>query len=224
MAVYRSTAGRGASSSASGTVRHHRPRASTPDELARFAGGEDPQEVAAAASRLAHALVEGGRTEEDPDVVARLIGLVQEVGIGTLADLWADAPPVSLAGALWRLYALHEATGRDGERWAAWYRAGADAQVARAVAGAVEPPGPEELRRLTTTILTGAYRAELDIAFLRAGAYARVVALGQSHHAAALETSAAEQAQRLTRHAERLLSTAEALEAAARAWRDGSLD
>ncbi|MDO5634006.1 MAG: hypothetical protein Q4G34_03915 [Micrococcus sp.] len=224
MAVYRSTAGRGSSSSASGTARHHRPRPSTPDELARFAGGEDPQEVAAAASRLAHALVDGGRTEEDPDVVGRLIGLVQEVGIGTLADLWSDAPPVSLAGSLWRLYALHEATGRDGQRWAAWYAAGADAQVARAVAGAVEPPGPEELRRLTTTILTGAYRGDLDVALLRAAAYARVIALGQSHHAAAAESSAPELAQGLTRRAERLLATAEALEASARAWRVGSLD
>lgn len=223
MAVHRA-AGRGASSTASGLTRHHRPRLSTPDELTRFAGGEDPAEVAAAASRLAHALVTGGQTEQDPDVVERLIGLVEELGIATVAELWADAPPVSLAGALWRLYALHEATARDGESWAAWYRAGHDAHVARAVAGAVEPPGPEELRRLTDTILTGAFRSELDVAFERAAAYARVVALGQSNHAEAAEAADPARATALTRQAARLVATAEALEDAARAWRDGSLD
>lgn len=224
MAVHRAASGRGASSTASRPVRHHRPRMSTPDELARFAGGEDPAEVSAASSRLAHALVTGGQTEDDPQVVERLIGLVDELGIDTVAELWADAPAVSLAGALWRLYALHEATARDGESWAAWYRAGHDAHVARAVAGAVEPPGPEELRRLTTTILTGAYRAEIDVAFERAAAYARVVSLGQTRHAEDLEIAAPAHAVHLTRRAERLLGTAEALEDSARGWRDGSLD
>lgn len=224
MARHRQTTGRGASSSASGLVRPHRPRLSEPDELAHFAGGEDPQEVAAAASRLAHALVAGGRAEEDPEVVERLVGLVRELGVETLAELWADAPPVSLAGALWRLYALQEATARDGERWAAWYRAGHEAHAWRAVAGAVEPPGPDELRRLTDTILTGAYRAELDVALERAAAYARVVALGQTHHADALEASDPDHAARLTGRAGRMVATAEALEASARSWRDGSLD
>lgn len=224
MARHRQTTGRGASSSASGLVRPHRPRLSEPDELAHFAGGEDPQEVAAAASRLAHALVAGGRAEEDPEVVERLVGLVRELGVETLAELWADAPPVSLAGALWRLYALQEATARDGERWAAWYRAGHAAHAARAVAGAVEPPGPDELRRLTDTILTGAYRSEIDVAFERAGAYGRVVALGQVEHAAAAEAADPALAAGLTRRAARLVSTSEALEEAARACRNGSLD
>ena len=79
MARHRLPAGRGASSSASGVLRPHRPRLSEPQELTHFAGGEDPQEVAAAASRLAHALVAGGRAEEDPAVVERLVGLVREL-------------------------------------------------------------------------------------------------------------------------------------------------
>ncbi|MDY6056028.1 hypothetical protein [Micrococcus sp.] len=222
MAHHRS--GRGTSSSAAGLVRPHRPRLTSPEQLAVLAGGEDPQQVSAAAARLAHALVEGGRAEEDPDVVARLVGLVREVGVETLAQLWADAPAVSLAGALWRLYALQEATARDGERWAAWYRGGYANQAARAVAGAVEPPGPEELRRLTDTILTGAYRAELDVALERAAAYARVVALGQTHHADDADASSPPRAAALTGRAARLIATAEALEASAAAWRAGVLD
>ena len=224
MARHRLPAGRGASSSASGVLRPHRPRLSEPQELTHFAGGEDPQEVAAAASRLAHALVAGGRAEENPAVVERLVGLVHELGVETLAELWADAPPVSLAGALWRLYALQEATTRDGEGWAAWYRAGHAAYASRVVAGAVEPPGPAELRRLTDTILTGAYRSEIDVAFERAAAYARVVALGQVEHAEGSEAAAPDRAAALTRRAARLVSTADALEAAGRAFRDGSLD
>ena len=116
------------------------------------------------------------------------------------------------------------ATTRDGERWAAWYRAGHAAYASRVVAGAVEPPGPAELRRLTDTILTGAYRSEIDVAFERAAAYARVVALGQVEHAEGSEAAAPDRAAALTRRAARLVSTADALEAAGRAFRDGSLD
>ncbi|MBN6827935.1 hypothetical protein JRF99_03990, partial [Micrococcus luteus] len=89
---------------------------------------------------------------------------------------------------------------------------------------AVEPPGPAELRRLTDTILTGAYRSEIDVAFERAAAYARVVALGQVEHAEGSEAAAPDRAAALTRRAARLVSTADALEAAGRAFRDGSLD
>lgn len=62
------------------------------------------------------------------------------------------------------------------------------------------------------------------MALERAAAYCRVVCLGQAHHAEALDTARPQQAAALLRQAKRLLGTAEELEAAARAWRDGTLD
>ena len=37
-----------------------------------------------------------------------LIGLADRVGLDTLAELWRDADPVSLPGALWALYLLRQ--------------------------------------------------------------------------------------------------------------------
>ena len=91
---------------------------------------------------------EGGKPKsESPsgvyggETVGRLVALVEDAGIDTVARLWADAPAVSLGGALWRLYALRTATTRNGQLWASWYRSGHDAHVARAIAGAAPITG-----------------------------------------------------------------------------------
>jgi hypothetical protein len=220
----RSRSGRSPSSTAAGPVRHHKPRPFAPEQFAAFEGGPDPAATAEGAALLARALLDGGRSGSDAPTIRRLVDLVEEAGIDTVARLWADAPAVSLGGALWRLYALRTATTRNGAQWAAWYRAGYDAHVARAIAGAVEPPGAQELQQLTDHILTGAFAGDFGVALERAGAFCRVVCLGQAHHSEALEPGNAQQAAGLLRQAKRLLGTAEELEEAAVAWRQGSLD
>jgi hypothetical protein len=220
----RSRSGRSPSSTAAGTVRHHKPRPFAPEQFAAFEGGPDPATTAEGAALLARALLDGGRSGADAPTVRRLVGLVEDAGIDTVARLWADAPAVSLGGALWRLYALRTATTRTGTQWAAWYRAGHEAQVARAIAGAVEPPGARELQQLTDRILTGAFTGDFGVALERAAAFCRVVCLGQAHHAEALEAGSPRQAATLLRQAKRLLGTAEELEEAAVAWRQDTLD
>ncbi|VXB94545.1 hypothetical protein [Citricoccus sp. K5] len=224
MTSSRNRSGRSPSSTAAGTVRHHRPRPFAPDQFAAFQGGTDPAATAEGAALLARALVDGGRSTTDQAAVRRLVGLVEEAGIDTVAQWWADAPAISLSGVLWRLYALRSATVRNGAQWAAWYRAGHEAHVARAVAGPVEPPGARELQQLTTDILTGAFTGDFDVALERAAAYSRVICLGQAHHSEALEAGQPAQAAVLLRQAKRLLGTAEELEEAAAAWRRGTLD
>ncbi|HRO30783.1 MULTISPECIES: hypothetical protein [Micrococcaceae] len=216
--------GRSPSSTAAGTVRHHRPRHFAPEQFAAFEGGPDPAQTAEGAALLAHALLDGGRSGASEETVGRLVALVEDAGIDTVARLWADAPAVSLGGALWRLYALRTATTRNGQLWASWYRSGHDAHVARAIAGAIEPPGARELQLLTDHILTGAFTGDFGVALERAAAYCRVVCLGQAHHAEALDAAQPAQATALLRQAKRLLGTAEDLEAAAAAWRAGTLD
>lgn len=73
-------------------------------------------------------------------------------------------------------------------------------------------------------MLSGAFRGDFDMALERAAAFCRVISLGQSHHAEALEVSRPEPAASMLQRAQRLLGTAEDLEQAAAAWRGGTLD
>ena len=65
-----------------------------------------PAEAAEAAHAAAATLVGAGREADDPQRAARLVRLVEDVGLDTLADLWAQRPARSLPGVLWRLYVL----------------------------------------------------------------------------------------------------------------------
>lgn len=223
-------------------TRFRRPRLSPPEAFSQIPSGPDPETVSEAASHVAHALVTGAREElqgdhqDDRDCAehaqnaavigdqVNLVRLVDEIGLDTIAQLWADAPAVSLGGALWRLYALRTAVERNGELWARWYRAGYDAQVARAITGVVEPPSAAELQRLTDQILTGIYSGDFATALDRAAAYCRVTSLGQAHHAESADTSQPDLARQLVLRSHRLLRTAEELDSAAAAWRAGTLD
>lgn len=212
------------SSGAPLNLKYHKPRLYSPDEFSQVPSGTDPEQTAEAANQLAHALLNNGQSEQrDSASVKKLVDLVDEIGMDTIAELWSDAPAVSLGGALWRLYALRTATINDGERWAGWYRAGYQAQVARAIAGAVEPPDAYELQRLTGQILSGAYAGDFAVALDRAAAYCRIVSLGQSHHAEQLESGHPVQARSLLKRSQRLLKTAEDLDACAGTYRAGAL-
>jgi hypothetical protein len=64
----------------------------------------------------------------------------------------------------------------------------------------------------------------LDVALSRAAAFARILVTGAALDADWLEDSAPDEAVALTRRASDLLTSAEALESAARRWRRGTLD
>ena len=48
-------------------------------------------------------LLGAGRAAHDPEVTARLVTLVDDLGLDTVAELWSGRPGRSLPGALWRL-------------------------------------------------------------------------------------------------------------------------
>ena len=190
-----------------------------------FEGGADPARVSEAAHLSAHALVKAGKLNEDPEVRERLVRLAEDEGLEAIAELWSKAPARSLPGALWRLYAIRAATVNNPEAMASFFAAGArQAQVDRLVAGAAEPPGAEELCAMTSSILTGAFDGEFDVALERTAAYCRVIALGQAEQADAAELSHPDRATLMTSRAHALLKTAEDLESAAATWRRGELD
>ncbi|MGN6161245.1 MAG: hypothetical protein ACTHOG_06010 [Marmoricola sp.] len=195
-------------------ARPRRPLPSGPALFDAISGGSDPAAARAAGELLAEALVrrEG---ERDQELIQRIVKLAEVEGLDALADLWAEAPARSLGGALWRLYLLRESVRLDPQGSARAFDEGRnDAPVATAIAGAVEPYGPDQMLTLLDIILRGISVAEFADVLARAGAFARVVAAGRVRltegHAAALSTS-------------RFLDLARDLEAAARLELEGKL-
>ncbi|WP_298805938.1 hypothetical protein [uncultured Pseudokineococcus sp.] len=178
----------------------------------------------AAAHATARLLVEGAQSSGDAEVAARLVGLADEHGLELLAQLWADAAPESLPGALWRLYVLrqwvHAAPSEASRQFDEGRRR---APVLEAVAGVADPPGPDEVRTQVDAVLAGVATGDFAGTLERAAAFARVVAVGRADLAddEARGDETAEDA--LTTSAGRLVRTAEHLEACAGRWRSGSL-
>lgn len=177
------------------------------------------------AHTTANAVVRQARSTEDPEVVARLVRLVETEGLDVVAALWSDAAPNTLPGALWRLYVLREWVRRDPQTVGLRYRLGVDAApVHEAIAGVVSPPGPEDLRRMADEVLSGVYSGDLAVALERAASFSRILATGAAFDADARETADPDSAAAMTRGASSLQRTAEELEQAAGAWRAGRLE
>lgn len=208
-----------------GPQRPRRPAMLDPRVADEIAGGIDPALRDEVAHTTAHALVRTARASEDPQVVGRLVRLVESEGLDVVAALWADAAPGSLPGALWRLYVLREWVRRDPQTVALRYRLGVDAApVHEVVAGVPRPPEPEDLRALADAVLSGVFSGDLAVALERAAAFCRILATGAAFDADAREVADPHGADRTTRGASSLLRTAEELEHAAALWRAGVLE
>ncbi len=206
------------------TPQHRRPKFTEPAVFDQREGGADPATISQAAHDTAHALVYHGRDSDDPEITERFVKLAETEGIEAIAELWSDSPPRSLAGSLWRIYAIRAAVQKSAERMSEYYRLGRSDAVPHAVAGVAEPPTAEEMTRLADLVLAGMYTGDIDVAFDRAAAFCRVIARGQALWAGRHEQVSPDDARRLTARADQLLRTAEDLEGSARAFRAGTLD
>ncbi|GGL37633.1 hypothetical protein GCM10012283_20330 [Phycicoccus endophyticus] len=197
-----------------------------PEELEAHGGTRPgPAEATEVAHQTAAILVGAGRAAHDPQVTSRLVALVDDLGLPTVADLWSSRPARTLPGALWRLYALREWVQRRPEEASREYVAGIRfTDVAHAVAGIAEPPRPEELRRVADQILAGVFDGDLAIALERAAAFCAVTAAGRAELAHDTEGLDPAGASGLTRSGGALLATGEDLKACANLWRAGDLD
>ena len=203
-----------------------RPARYGPDALEAHGGTlPGPAEITEVAHQTAAILVGTGRAAHDPEVTSRLVTIVDDLGLSTVADLWSARPARSLPGALWRLYALREWVRRSPEQASREYAAGIRfTDVAHAVAGIAEPPRPEELQRVADQILAGVFEGDLAVALERAAAFCSVVAAGRAelaHDTDAVDPGAASD---LTRSGAAMLTTGDDLRACARLWRLGELD
>ncbi|WP_029289740.1 hypothetical protein [Cellulomonas sp. HZM] len=205
--------------------RPRRPARLDPAQADELPGAMDPAVRSEVAHTTAAAIVHQGRASAEPEVVARLVALVETEGLDVVAALWADSPPATLPGALWRLYVLREWVRRDPTTVADRFRMGAAAApVHEVIAGVADAPGPAEVRQVADAVLSGVYTGELDVALERAASFARVLAAGAAFDADHLDVVDPEGAARVTRGAASLVRTAEELEHAAVLWRAGKLD
>lgn len=205
--------------------RPRRPAMLDPRAADELPGDMDPALRSEVAHTTAHAIVDQGRAAEDPEVVERLVRLVEAEGLDTVASMWSDSPPTTLPGALWRLYVLREWVRRDPATISERYRMGVHrAPVHDVVAGVASPPGPSEVSQLVDALLSGVYVGDLAVALERGAAFCRVLATGAALDADFVEDRDADLAVRMTRGASGLVRTAEELERAAGMWRAGHLD
>ena len=184
---------------------HHRPLLPGAGRFEAVPGELDPAARSEAADRCATLLVRGAHDTDDEQVVARVVSLADTEGLDTLADLWSGSPADSLAGCLWLLYVLRSWVYADPAAAAREFDAGRrHTPVHEVVAGVVDPPGPDEVRRLTDEVLRGVVQGDFADTLYRAAAFSRVVAAGRAGTAYTSDLSAS-----------RLLVMAEQLESAA---------
>jgi len=202
------------------TPRPRRPVLPGEHRLEALAPEYDPAARSEAADRCATLLVRGAHDHEDEAVVARVVALADTEGLETLADLWAGSPADSLAGCLWRLYLLRSWVYAAPVAAAREFDEGRrHTPVHEVVAGVVDPPGPDEVRRLVDLVLRGVARGDFADTLWRAAAFARVVAAGRAHLGAdaAGRTATPEAGEHATAlSAAKLVTMAEQLEHAAR--------
>lgn len=146
-----------------------------------IADGADPAEMSAAGHRIANLLVRGAHDRDDAALRERVLHLADEEGIAVIAQLWSHAAADSLAGSLWRLYALRTWVHHQPSVAAREFAAGkAYAPVHEVLAGVLEPPGPDEVMALVDTVVSGIVQSDFDITLARAAAFAHIVGVGRS--------------------------------------------
>ncbi len=161
--------------------RHHRPLLPGAARFDTLPGDVDPAARSEVADRCATLLVRGGHGTEDEAVVTRVVHLAETEGLDSLADLWSRSVPDSLAGCLWRLYLLRSWVHADPVGASREFDAGRrHTPVHEVVAGVVDPPGPQEVRRLADEVLRGVVQGDFADTLYRAAAFARVVAAGRA--------------------------------------------
>lgn len=181
----------------------------------------DPADVSAIAHQTAHALLERGQSANDAEVREALVRFADEHGLDTLADLWSQAHPLSLPGALWRLYVVRAVLQHNPDDASHLFQRGVDdlSTIDQVVAGAPEGLNAEKFSQVLDDILLGAFDGELSHALERAAAVATAVSAG----AISLAWADDQQANYLTSRSLKWSVIAQELEGCAAQARRGTL-
>jgi hypothetical protein len=125
-------------------------------------------------------LLNRGTDATSKELVERLVTFADDHGLDTLAELWAQANPASLPGALWRLYLVRAVLRHNLDDARRLFQRGVDdlPTIHQVVAGAPDPISNEDLAILLDDIVRGVFVGDLSEALDRASAVARAVSAG----------------------------------------------
>ncbi len=181
----------------------------------------DPADVSAIAHATASALLSRGQSTRDTKVREELVRFSDENGLDTLAELWSQAHPLTLPGALWRLFLVRAVVQHNPEGASHLFQRGIDnlPTIDAVVAGAPDSVSSEDFSRVLDDILRGAFQGDLAHALDRAAAVATAVSAG----AISLALADADEASYLTSRSLSWSVIARELEGCASRARKGSL-
>nr|WP_291527403.1 hypothetical protein [Bifidobacterium sp. UBA744] len=203
-----------------GASRPARPSQLDPAMVNQIAGGEDPERISELAHTTAASLLDRVHRTQDPQVVARVLTLVDTEGVDLVAELWSHAEPDSLPGVLWRLYMLRTWMHRNRDSISRLWRVGEPvATAASAIAGVDQAPTEDDIARIADSILSGAFTGDFAVALERASAFCDVVCAGLRTEARRRTMTA-----RLMHNAASLQHTANDFRHGASLWRHGKLE
>lgn len=202
-----------------GSSRPARPAQLDPALTEKMAGGMDPEEINEMSHASAQAMLDRVHHTQDPQIVQRVLTLVDREGVDIIAELWSRSEPDSLPGILWRLYLLRTWMRRNQRSLASLYRiAEPEDTAASAIAGVDTPPSAEDIVHTADSILSGAFTGDFSVALQRASAFIDVIAKGLAIRAKMLTGRArkmeAEQTARREAHMRELQREVETAEAA----------
>lgn len=145
--------------------------------------------------------------EDNPDIVARVLRLVDDEGPDVLAESWVRSPEDSLPGILWRGYLLREWIRRESDAVATRY------QMVQAVLGSGDEaerarlatlPKPGGLRQEWDLVLMGTYESDFADLLARSARFSKELAeidavwIGDDTHPLATEVTRRNSAMALT--------------------------
>ncbi|AKV55685.1 hypothetical protein BACT_1379 [Bifidobacterium actinocoloniiforme DSM 22766] len=164
---------------AHGASRPSRPGQLDPAIAEQVSGGVDPQEVNEMSHVSAASLLDKVHHTTDPEVVERVVTLIDREGVDIVAELWSDSAPDTLPGTLWRLYLLRSWMRRQGDQISRLWRIGEPRDTAAsAIAGVDAAPDAAAMARTADSILSGAFTGDFALALERAAAFCEVIARG----------------------------------------------
>ena len=162
-----------------GGMRPARPGQLSQGLLDGLAGGADPETIRELSHTSAAALLDRVHHTEDPEVVARVLTLVDHEGVDVIAELWSHAEPDSLPGVLWRLYMLRTWMRKQDTTLAVLWRLGEPTVTsASVIAGVNQAPTEDDIAATADSILGGAFTGDFAVAMDRAAVFTDVIANG----------------------------------------------
>ncbi|MDO4913031.1 MAG: thymidine phosphorylase [Bifidobacteriaceae bacterium] len=166
-------------SALTGSKRPSRPTQLNGAFLDQLSNGLNPESLLEISHASAASLLHKVRQSEDPEIVQRVLTLVENEGIDLIAELWSNAEPESLPGILWRLYLLRQwAYKQNSAIIAVWKIGEPQLTTASVIAGVNTPPKTEDIIHTADDILSGVFSGDFSMALERASVFCEVIARG----------------------------------------------